>query len=316
MLYCVVPSCRPDRLAEFKQAWSNLFARHDIKLIVVIDGEVPQIQVGDLAPRPAHETVPDGCRDLFFNFTDSVRNYGFAFAARCKDMTAVLTLDDDVLPPPGADPIADHLAVIGRRVSLSWMNTCPAPPDPYLRGVPYTVRNEGEVVLSHGVWCNVPDFDAPTQLQLSAAPDGIPADLPYHNGPVPKGVLFPFCGMNVLIARKALPCVYYAPMGLKAYNLNRFGDIWCGVAFKPHFDRKGWAVWTGASKVVHSRASDVYRNLAAEAEGLRLNETAARDIHMPYTVRDGVLAHPYFTMYQDRRLRYADYVAGLLEGKH
>jgi reversibly glycosylated polypeptide/UDP-arabinopyranose mutase len=120
-------------------------------------------------------------------------------------------------------------------------------------------------VLSHGVWEGVADWDAPTQLVLGARP------VTFYRGPIPKGVYYPMCGMNLAFARKLLPWMYFAPMGPRM-GLDRFADIWCGIESKRAIDAHGWAVVSGYATVYHSRASNVWANLQKEAKGLPLNE--------------------------------------------
>lgn len=310
-IHCVVPTVRQERMQEFRNAWGGLFERHGVHLTVVNDGEHPYLQHytpdGNLHGEYLASSLVTGTdRELFCHHTDAVRNYGFLALAKSADKPDyVLTLDDDVHPLAGDDPILAHKSVLGQPCSGTWLNTAPSPPWPYFRGVPYHVRRESKVMLSHGVWCGVPDYDAPTQL---TGGESLPRDLPYYVGPVPWGTLFPLCGMNVMVARDALPYFYFAPMGPDAYNLNRFADIWMGVALKVAFDRRGWTCYTGAAKVVHTRASDVYKNLAHEAEGLRHNEHYL-DVLLP---KDE--SHPYFHEYKEKRQRYKLLIAGLLEG--
>lgn len=299
-IVCVVPTVRPERMAAFRDAWQPLFDRHGVQLFTVWDGDRPEVERPGGQRVRADLVVPPTVQRAFANRTDSVRNYGFAWAAvTVPDLTHVLTLDDDVTPVPGDDPIQAHLDVMGKPVPLSWMNTAHGH-EPYLRGVPYAVRNEATVELSHGVWREVPDFDAPTQLQLTGR---VPSRLDFFRGPVPRGVLFPLCGMNVMVSRRALPHLYYAPMGPTAGGLNRFGDIWMGVTLKRAFDARDWAVYTGAAEVVHTRASDVFTNLAQEAEGLRLNERW-------WAESDAI--HPYFADYAARRGVYERWLADQL----
>jgi hypothetical protein len=80
------------------------------------------------------------------------------------------------------------------------------------------------------------------------------------------------CGMNVAFKSKAAPFMYLAPTGHRTANIHRFDDIWCGIVGKRHLDAKGWAVVTGRAAVIHSRASNVFKNIQLEAKGLEYNE--------------------------------------------
>lgn len=86
----------------------------------------------------------------------------------------------------------------------------------------------------------------------------------------------PFCGMNVMVHRDALPYLYFAPMGpdTGVQGLNRFADIWMGLLLKRACDSNDWAIYTGASTVIHTRASDPFKNVEQERLGVEWNEWA------------------------------------------
>lgn len=299
-IVCVVPTIRPQQMEKFREAWKGLFAKHNVTLITVWDGEDPGISIiGDdldkiTDGKPNVHHLIDGYEDCFYRFTDSCRNYGFVAAAKLNP-DYILTLDDDVepydnngvYPQPHAikmglipDPIQAHLDVLNKRVSLSWMNTADYRGSAdyntfeYMRGFPYSTRNEAPVMLSHGVWTGVPDLDGETQLKHTGEGGRLPIfNLTYYNGPIPKGVLFPLCGMNMMIRREALPYFYFAPMGPDTgLDLHRFGDIWMGIHLKSAFDGFNWACYTGGSTVLHTRASDAKKNVEQEKLGREWNE--------------------------------------------
>lgn len=330
-LCVVVPTIRPDRMVEFRQAWASLFERHQCQLVTVWDGDAPQISA-DGAPwvRPgrdpdrvdAREVLRDGFEwgDLFCRRTDAVRNVGFVLAAKLVG-EYVYTLDDDCLPPAGSDPIQEHLDALAKRVPLSWINT--AMPDAgtgeqlYLRGVPYGVRDEAPVMLSHGVWVNVPDFDGETQLALEAR-GPLPYTLPYYRGPIPRNVMAPICAMNVMFRREMLPHYYLAPMGADSGepDLHRFGDIWGGIFALQAMHEKNWACYSGGSLVVHQRASDARKNCEQERLGRRWNEAVFGSSVVPLYRGDGsdeARFYAYFRAYADKRRRYAALIESLLE---
>jgi hypothetical protein len=268
----VVPTVRPERFAEFLERWKGLFCRHQVRLVAVHDGVKPRIEsigyTGLLRDMPSHtfEQVPADIHvswpDFLCTRTDAVRNIGFLAAMqRWPDTQVILTLDDDVYPEGGTDPIADHLAALRMRVPISWFSTA----SEYMRGMPYGVRTEAEVVVSHGVWSGVHDYDGPTQLVNGVKP------ATFYRGPVPKGCLTPVCGMNLAFKVSVLPWVYFAPMG-RDIGYQRFADIWMGIALKRELDRAGLAMVSGYASVFHSRASNVLANLEQEAAGLVLNE--------------------------------------------
>lgn len=377
-IVCVTPTIRPESMRQFREAWAPLFRKHNVTLVEVRDGDAPSMATYGADGTFLSESVPGvgnqfldrhlpaSCFDLFCRRTDGIRNLGFV-AAAVMGADFVLTLDDDVVPLEPevnvkdsdwvgenvpmehlglnfGDPIQAHLDALSLRVPLSWMNTAHMGAE-YLRGVPYGVREEAPVMLSHGVWVGVPDFDGETQLRLERCPvcdgegisrvkqvdssevrshkcgrcngtgknpTGVPKTLPYYVGPVPRGVLFPLCGMNVMVRKEALPYLYFAPMGADSGfpDLHRFADIFMGIRLKVMFDRRGWACYTGASTVLHARASDATRNCEQERLGRAWNEFAGTG----GVERTGDMGR-YFDSYDEKFLRYADLIRSIQGGK-
>jgi len=274
MIAIVVPTNRPERIKEFRKNWDLLFKKHNAEVIIVHDGEKPAVETTTGA-YSLGKIMGDEA-DLIYNFNDGVRNLGFAYVSRfLPDADTIVSLDDDVTPL--GDTIADHLKVLGRFAPVTWLRIASA----YTRGFPYGVRGEAEIVLSHGVWEGVADFDAPTQLVV-----GTPK-ISYYQGVIPKGVLYPHCAMNFAFKRKLLPYIYQAPM---FGEINRFADIWGGIECKKDMDSLGWAVVTGYATVRHDRASNVFTNLIKEAKGLKMNEEYGKD--------------EYFKLFEEKRERW------------
>lgn len=368
-IVCVVPSIRPEGMAEFRKAWAKLFEKHRVTLVAVWDGEEPLIERNYTKFRICEFPIKwsvGANKDLFCRRTDAIRNAGFVFAAGTINPEYILTLDDDVHPPAGSDPIQEHLDVLQRRVPISWMNTSinhgvimerpihNTVTDPvYLRGFPYGIRDEAPVKVSHGVWVNVPDFDGKTQLELGKCqvckgkrtiPEGgedchrcggtnydgsrLPYSLPYFRGPIPRGVYFPFCGMNVMVHRDALPYLYFAPMGwdtgceglvdkdglVRGPALNRFADIWCGILLKRVMDANNWAIYTGASTVIHTRASDPFKNVKQEKLGVKWNEWAWKLKYGTDVDSNDPAFLNYWRSYLDKAARFRDLIRKLQGG--
>lgn len=257
-----------------------LIEAHDCHLIKVVDGENPTA-----AGETVEEIMGDSA-DLVYNKNDGVRNLGFAYIAKHHpEVDTIITLDDDTRPH--GDTIQDHLDALNKRVPVSWLSTA----SEFMRGFPYELHEEAEVVLSHGVWLGVKDWDAPNQL-VRGNPDAT-----FYRGPIPKGVYYPMCGMNIAFKRKLLPYMYFAPMGHRV-GMDRFADIWLGIVSKRIIDQKGWAVVSGYATVQHDRASNVWKNLQKEARGLELNEGFWR----------GEEADTYFIEYQQNRKRWEEFI--------
>lgn len=280
----VVPTIREDKFMEFYEAWMELRVKHNLQYVVVRDGENPTVNLKCI------EGLMGKDYSLIFNKNDGVRNAGFWYIARfMPEVEYIITLDDDTKPI--GDPIQDHIDALNKRVPVSWINTAG---EDYMRGFPYGIREEAEVVLSHGVWEGVKDWDAPTQLVKGNK------DVQFYKGAIPKGIYYPMCGMNIAFKRKMLPYMYFAPMGYKV-GMDRFADIWLGIESKKVIDKNGWAVVTGYAKVQHDRASNVWKNLQKEARGLELNESFYK----------GDSSDAYFELYAEKRKQWETLIKSL-----
>jgi len=280
MIAIVVPTIRKNKYSEFVSKWRELFHNHDINLITVFDGKYPILKNTN-GKEFTVKQIMGKYSDLIYNFNDGVRNLGFAYVNRfIPEVETIITLDDDV--EPFGDTIQDHLDVLNTYVPTSWISTA----SEYTRGFPYGIRGESEVVLSHGVWKGVADWDAPTQLIKGNRL------VDFYKGPIPKGIFYPMCIMNVAFKRKMLPYMYQAPMGHRV-GLDRFADIWSGIESKKVIDEKGWAVVSGYATVKHERASNVFTNLVKESKGLGMNEKYGED--------------EYFKLYQRQRQRWEEF---------
>ena len=279
----IVPTIRPELFEnEFLPKWQHLFDKHQVELFVVNDGDNPTASVYQRGMMEHYEKVAlramtQAHQDIFYNRTDAIRNFGFITAYKHSDPDIYISLDDDVSPLPGLDPIEQHLNAFRTTHTLDWMNT-----HSYyrMRGLPYK-QVPGYPLLSHGVWKGVPDFDAITQLQHPNV-----RDLAFPINAIPKHTFFPVCAMNMAFRKELLPWAYQAPMGIRTLEetgrlYDRFADIWAGVTMKfaiDNFFDNACAV-TGYSVIYHERASDVFVNLRKEAAGMELNETIAERIY-------------------------------------
>lgn len=274
MTAVVVPTIveRAEIFAKFMDAWQPLFDKHDVQFIKVLDGKVPRVD------NLTAKDIMGKYADCLTNHNGGIRNLGFAYVAKyLPEVDIIITLDDDEVPI--GDPIQDHLDALNRHVPVSWISTAT---DEYMRGFPYGIRDEAEVVLSHGVWEGVADWDAATQLVR-----GSHRPVEFYRGPIPKGIYYPMCAMNIAFKRCLLPWIFQAPWAL---GVNRYDDIAAGIVSKRAIDKNGWAVVTGYARVHHERASNTFTNLINEAPGLPINEVFWK----------GDESHPWHKIYKEK----------------
>ena len=296
----VVPSIRGVSFRRFVKEWSDVGLFDDISGFILVEDNPTKTFDVDVSLFPSSlffrhvswEEIAGRLKTdqwIIPRRSDTVRSYGY-YAAYTAEQTFdnILTLDDDCYPDSGAHSllVAGHEHALYRRER--WVSTLKQTRP---RGLPYRDRGSLPTYVNHGLWTKVPDLDAINQL--SAAPGTDHRDYPGENVLVPAGTYFPMCGMNLAWRREATPLMYHMLMGslvkpteiavstddLQRLDLDRFGDIWCGVVMKKICDHIGWPVSTGTPYISHDRASDPFVNLRKEAHGVGLNEQFWRMIH-------------------------------------
>ena len=178
---------------------------------------------------------------------------------------------------PGAVPAARtprcHAAVdlsTGMRVHLlRWRHlhdtaefVCAAD---FVRGYPFSLREGVPTAVSHGLWLNVPDYDAPTQMVKPLERNTRYVDMVQT---IPKGILFPMCGMNLAFDRSLVgPAMYFGLMG-EGWPIGRYDDMFAGWCTKVITDHLALGVKTGLPYIWHSKASNPFTNLKKEYKGI------------------------------------------------
>jgi hypothetical protein len=300
----VIPTIRENSFKDFIARWEALGLYQAVDLIVMEDNPEKSFDVGSIDQRWAatHLCWQDIEADLKEDSwiiprrSDTVRSYAYYYAWK-MGYDYILTLDDDCYPPSrekdglayedGESFVASHLQYLEKRTR--WFNTLNSVKP---RGIPfYNLGRNDRVIVNHGLWTNVLDYDAPYQLA-----NPIPEEFSFDNRIVPNGSYFPMCGMNVMWKREATVLMYHLLMGQYARGIqtndtykmicdngktgpiltklafDRFGDIWCGILMKKIADVKRLQVSTGMPYIRHERASNPFTNLKKEAAGIEVNE--------------------------------------------
>ncbi|KAJ6753023.1 UDP-ARABINOPYRANOSE MUTASE 1 [Salix koriyanagi] len=135
----------------------------------------------------------------------------------------------------------------------------------FVRGYPFSLREGVPTAVSHGLWLNIPDYDAPTQLVKPLERNTRYVDAVLT---IPKGTLFPMCGMNLCFDRELIgPAMYFGLMG-DGQPIGRYDDMWAGWCTKVICDHLGLGVKTGLPYIYHSKASNPFVNLKKEYKGI------------------------------------------------
>ena len=214
-------------------------------------------------------------RDVSREGCARTKNKGVQEAIR-RGADIVVVLDDDCFPDL---PVRD-IGPAGMESQLQWFarlhqaqlvpQSIPlfaAVTEPPSRGTPYHQRHVVmPVAASMGFWTDIGDYDALGQLVHGAT-----KPMTFHQEPV-FGRYFPLCGMNLAFRPKDwLPWCEFI-------DVPRFDDIWMGWLWQREAYARGYCFNLNGPLVRHSRQSNVWANLRAEAVHLERNETLWRDI--------------------------------------
>src|SRR5271166_154306 len=269
----VVPTARAASIADFLSAWEHELS--EATVLVVEDGpersfSVTGADVQHLAWCDIEQQLGDAAW-IIPRGSGCVRSFGCWLASQMQaDM--IVALDDDTRPDPEHPGFLDgHWARLQSAEDPAWVSTLDhASP----RGMPYfATTRESSVMLNHGLWNGVPDFDAATQLLAGR----VEISAEWSDQTIPRGRYFPMCSMNIAWRPEFTAALYFLLMG-PDHPFDRFGDIWGGVLAKRVADHLEFAVNSGSPCVIHERASNVFANLAKESRGLAVNETFWRAV--------------------------------------
>eukprot|EP01033_Poteriospumella_lacustris_P007777 gene7777-5595_t len=271
MIDIVVPSIRD---LTFLEDW-RLFIE-PFHLIIIQDGDPnKQLKIPDWADyvlynrADINRTLGDNAW-IISSRDASIRNFGFLVS----DKDYIYTLDDDCLPATHpvtgkkVNAIEEHLLHLLTPATPFFFNTVyDAFRDgvDFVRGYPYSLRAGVSTAISHGLWMNAYDYDAPTQLLKVHE-----RNTRYHDlsQTIPKGVLYPMCSMNVAFNKKLIGPAFMQGLMGDGQPWARYDDMFAGWASKVIADHLRLGVKSGAPYIHHNKASNPFTNLKKEYRGL------------------------------------------------
>ncbi|XP_058093578.1 probable inactive UDP-arabinopyranose mutase 2 [Magnolia sinica] len=277
----VIAALRPD-LTTFMEEWRAVFSR--FHLIIVKD---PDLQ-DDLQ-------IPQGFDHHVYTKSDMDRVTGSGAASLCfsgyscryfgylvSRKKYVVSVDDDCTPARDdkgqlVDAVAQHIVNLGTPATPFFFNTLY---DPYragtdfVRGYPFSLRNGVECVLSCGLWLNLADFDAPTQIVKPRERNHRYVDAVLT---VPVGAMMPMSGINIGFNRDVMGPAMFPGLRLSGEGKRRWEtleDIWCGLCAKVVCDHLGLGVKSGLPYVWREKGQgdEALKSLKREWMGVKLME--------------------------------------------
>ena len=273
MVDIVVPSIRD---LDFLEDWKPFIEKFHI--IIIQDGDaskqlkIPAWADYELYNRNDIDKALGDQSWIISSKDASIRNFGFLVS----DKEFVYTLDDDCLPASKSpltkeekvNAIAEHMANLLTPATPHFFNTVYDPYRPgvdFVRGYPYSLRNGVPTAISHGLWMNAYDYDAPTQLLKVTERNTHYIDMTQT---IPKGVLYPMCSMNVAFNKKLIGPAFMQGLMGDGQPWARYDDMFAGWASKVVADHLNLGVKSGAPYIHHNKASNPFTNLKKEYMGL------------------------------------------------
>lgn len=258
--------------------------------------------------------------DVFPKKSHAETSFGlFYLQANSRNYDHGLFIDDDTKPLDEVDFFGTHLqnlAYRGKITSLSsnkrWVNVLNHSfPKHHLypRGYPYSAIGESierhvaeasEVVLSQGLWTNIPDLDA-VRILMDGDLNGqartrLTVDDYDSNFTVDVGNYLTICSMNLAFMKDIVPAFYQFKMDENPWGIGRFDDIWSGVIIKKISDSFGWTMMSGNPLCAHNKAArSTFKDLKSEVPGLEANERF-------YQVVDRALVHDGDIFYRTEKI--------------
>ncbi|XP_068665959.1 probable UDP-arabinopyranose mutase 5 [Aristolochia californica] len=291
----VIAALRPD-LSIFLEEWRVFFSR--FHLIIIKDPDLKEdlkIPTGfnyNLYTKSDMDQIL-GSVSSSLSFSGYLCRY-FGYLISCKKY--IVAFDDDCVPARDdkgqlVDPVAQHIINLSSPATPFFFNTLY---DPYregadfVRGYPFSLRHGVECALSSGLWLNLADYDAPTQLVKPRERNSRYVDAVLT---VPVGAMMPVSGINIGFKREVVgpamvPGFWLSGEGKKRWETME--DIWCGMCAKVVCDHLGLGVKSGLPYVWRDKEEgcDVLQSLKREWEGVKLIEEVVpffRSVRLPRT---------------------------------
>jgi reversibly glycosylated polypeptide/UDP-arabinopyranose mutase len=267
----------------FLEKWKSVLYRFDF--IVVQDGDPDtHINIPDWVNYELYNRVDInkalGDRSWIFEDT-SIRNFGFLVSNR----TYIYTLDVDCFPAAEPDSLnlfrrprqkdgyvvnalEGHLANLVAPSTPHYFNTLY---DPYassadfVRGYPYSMRDGVPTAISHGLWMNVPDYDAPTQMLKVHERNKRMVDAVVT---IPEGTFYSMSSKNVAFNRKLIGSAFMQGLMGEGQPWARYDYLFAGWASKTCADHLNVGIKSGRPYIYNNGVPNPFTNLKKEYMGL------------------------------------------------
>jgi len=275
-----IPTIREDCLVKFLKEWQPQFDLENINFYITEDNETLKIDYikafkeykNKNVKIYSHKEIKEDLKNnswIICKKNSSHRSYGYlqAYKDNC-DM--IVTLDDDCYPLEDVRYLEAHWNKLNAQVDMWGSSAFDKNSDRIpVRGIPYKNRTvKDKVIINHGLWKNNLDLDAVHQL----LGDLNNKEIDIFRTPTVFSKYRSLCGMSLAFKKEATPLMYFGLQG-EDWMFDRFDDIWCGIIAQKIVSHLGKYITNGTPMIWHDRASDPFKNLIKEAQGVQINET-------------------------------------------
>lgn len=275
----VIGALQPD-LTSFMKEWSSFFSR--FHLIIVKDPDLKEdlkiaegFDVKVYAKSDMDKLVGSSLTTRLFSGY-SCRYFGYLISNK----KYIISIDDDCFPAKDdkgvlVDAVSQHMVNLGTPATPHFFNTLYDPfhkGTDFVRGYPFSMRNGVECAISCGLWLNLADYDAPTQVLKPTNKNSLYVDAVLT---VPTKVMMPVSGINIGFNRQLLGPAIFPGIKLSEegkYRWETVEDIWCGMCAKTVCDHLGLGVKSGLPYVWRNERGDAVASLKKEWVGMKLME--------------------------------------------
>lgn len=209
-------------------------------------------------------TIPDWLvfqRDEGWKSCARTKNLGVAESVK-RGAEIVVVIDDDMFPTLGVRSLEQVMEAHLKALEPQSVELFVPVTHPISRGTPHMVANRSvrmKTAASMGWWMGIPDWDAMSQIVYGAQ-----AKMEFKPQAL-YGRYAAISGMNLAFRTEFLPWASFI-------EVDRYDDVWMALLLMKEAYRRGYCINLGGPVLAHSRQSDPWANLRAEAKYAEENE--------------------------------------------
>ena len=162
----------------------------------------------------------------------------------------------------------------------------------FVRGYPYSLRQGAITAVSHGLWLDSPDYDAPTTILKMAERNNRLLDTTMT---VPYATFYSMSLMNVALSRELIGPAFMPGLMENEKLLNSDNDVVAGWAAKVVADHLGLGMKSGQPYVSRRKRSNPFEQLQNDFEGQLWQEEVLRffanEVTIPTAAADAMSAY-------------------------